>query len=87
MKKSFLFISCEEAKLICDKSQYDEATTWEIVKLRIRLFYCGITKTYSRKNVKLSETIETSKVQCLKAEERDKLQSTLDKELTKQQQN
>jgi len=87
MKKSFLFISCDEAKHICDKAQYDEATTWEQFKLRIRLFYCSITKTYSKKNTKLSETIETSDVQCLKAEERHKLQSIIDKELTKQQQN
>ncbi|MBU2928792.1 hypothetical protein [Winogradskyella psychrotolerans] len=86
MKKRFLFISCDEAKHICDKAQYGEATSWEQFKLRFRLFYCHITKTYSRKNTKLSETIETSKVQCLKAEERNKLQSALNEELTKQQQ-
>ncbi|WP_178984372.1 hypothetical protein [Winogradskyella helgolandensis] len=86
MKKSFLFITCDEAKHICDKAQYGEATSWEKAKLMLRLFYCHVTKTYSKKNTKLSETIETSKVQCLKTEERNRLQSALDKELTKQQQ-
>jgi hypothetical protein len=42
MKKSFLFISCQEAKHICDKSQYDEATGWERLKLGIRLIWCKL---------------------------------------------
>ena len=41
MKKSILFISCEEAHNICDKSQYGEATGWERVKLGIRLCWCN----------------------------------------------
>ena len=86
MKKSFLFISCDEAKHICDKVQYDEASSWEQFKLRLRLSYCHITKKYSKKNTKLSETIEKSKVQCLKTEELSKLQSEFDRELAKQQQ-
>ena len=84
MKKSFLFVSCDEAQHICDKAQYGEASTSERLKLMLRLFYCRVTKTYSKKNTKLSETIETSKVQCLKAEERNKLQSEFEKELSKQ---
>ncbi|SDI10383.1 hypothetical protein [Winogradskyella thalassocola] len=86
MKKSFLFISCDEAKHICDKVQYDEASAWEQFKLRLRLVYCHITKKYSKNNTKLSQTIEESKVQCLKTEELSKLQSEFDKELAKQQQ-
>jgi len=87
MKKSFLFVNCDEAQHICDKAQYGEATDWEKAKLKLRLFYCHVTKTYSRKNTKLTETIESSKVQCLKAEERNKLQSEFEKELSKQDQN
>ncbi|REE08676.1 hypothetical protein [Winogradskyella pacifica] len=86
MKKSFLFISCDEAKHICDKAQYDEASTWEQFKLRLRLMYCNISKKYSSNNTKLSQTIEKSKVQCLKTDELNKLQSQFDKELAKQQQ-
>ena len=86
MKKSFLFISCDEAKHICDKAQYDEASTWEQFKLGLRLAYCRITKKYSSNNTKLSKSIEESKVQCLKTEELNKLQSQFEKELAKQQQ-
>ncbi len=87
MKKSFLFISCDEAKHICDKAQYGEASGWERVKLSLRLIYCRITKVYSNKNKKLSLTIKNEKINCLKLEERNKLQKQFDEELTKQQQN
>ncbi|WP_179354504.1 hypothetical protein [Winogradskyella vidalii] len=86
MKKSFLFISCDEAKHICDKAQYGEASTWERAKLGLRLFYCRISKNYSTKNTKLSEVIQKSEVKCLKSQERNQLQKQLDDALAKQQQ-
>lgn len=86
MKKSFLFISCDEAKYICDKAQYGEASTWERCKLGLRLFYCRISKNYSNKNTKLSEVIQKSDVKCLKSKERIQLQKQFDEELAKQQQ-
>ncbi len=85
MKKSFLFISCDEAKHICDKTQYDEATGWERLKLGIRLSWCRITRAYSSRNHKLTKVIEKSEVNCLKNEERRKLQLQFEKELTKHQ--
>jgi hypothetical protein len=56
-----LFISCAEAKSICDKDQYGEATDWEKLKLNIRLSWCKITKSYYNRNVKLTKMIEASK--------------------------
>lgn len=87
MKKRFLFISCDEAKHICDKAQYDEATAWERIKLGLRLFWCNVTKSYSKNNIKLTESIKNSKLKCLKTEERIKLQNKINEELEKQQQN
>lgn len=87
MKKSFLFISCDEAQHICDKAQYGEASSWERFKLNIRLAYCHITKSYSVKNTKLTESIEKADVKCLKAEERKKIENQFKEELAKQQQN
>ncbi len=83
MKKSFLFISCDEAKHICDKTQYDEATGWERIKLGIRLSWCRITKAYSKNNTKLTDVVQKANVNCLKNDEREKLQKTFEKELTK----
>lgn len=85
MKKKFLFISCDEAKHICDKAQYGEATGWELAKLKIRLLYCHITRGYSKNNTKLTETIALNKMNCLKSAEREKLQKEFNEELAKHQ--
>lgn len=87
MKQSFLFISCDEAKHICDKAQYGEASTWEHIKLTIRLAYCRITQQYSKQNEKLTKSINKAEVKCLKTEERNKIESQFKEELAKQQQN
>lgn len=87
MRKKFLFINCDEAKHICDKVQYGEASGWERLKLSLRLCWCGITKSYSNKNNKLTEAMQNAEVECLKINERQKLQKQFDEELAKQQQN
>lgn len=85
MKKRFLFISCDEAKHICDKKQYGEASGWERVKLGLRLMWCQFTKSYSKDNNKLTEVLEKTEVNCLKNVERQKLQEQFNKELSKHQ--
>ncbi len=85
MKKSFLFISCEEAHHICDKRQYGEATGWERVKLGLRLSWCRITRAYSKRNNKLTEVMQKADVDCLKNDERNKLQKQFEEELAKHQ--
>ncbi|MGM5470505.1 hypothetical protein ACS386_09530 [Flavobacteriaceae bacterium LMO-SS05] len=86
MKKRFLFITCEQAKYICDKSQYGEATFWEKIKLRIRLCWCRITRAYSKRNSVLTKSIKSSKLDCLKLQEQQELREKFKKELTKQNQ-
>ena len=85
MKKKFLFISCEEAKHICDKAQYGEATNWERAKLNMRLMWCHITKNYSKNNRKLTKAIQETDVNCLKKYELEKLQKEFNQELSKHQ--
>lgn len=85
MKKSFLFISCEEAQHICDKRQYGEATGWERVKLGLRLSWCRITRAYSNRNNRLSEIMQKSDVSCLKEDERSNMQKQFEEELAKHQ--
>lgn len=85
MKKNILFISCEEAKHICDKTQYGEATAWERVKLGLRLAWCNITRAYSKKNSKLTKAIKNANVRCLNKEEQKKIKQQFEKELSKHQ--
>ena len=83
MKKSILFISCEEAHHICDKNQYGEATAWERVKLGIRLSWCRITRAYTKRNNKLTKALKESEADCLKEDERMSLQKVFEAELNK----
>lgn len=84
--RSFLFISCDEAKHICDKAQYNEASPWEKFKLNLRLLWCHITRTYVNRNKQLTEAIKSSKITCLKNSEKQHLEETLQQELKKEQQ-
>jgi len=85
MKKRFLFITCEEAKHICDKSQYGEATPWERFKLTIRLSWCKITRAYTSRNRKLTQAMENSEVNCLESQEKSQLKNVFEQELKKVQ--
>ena len=84
MKKSILFISCEEAHHICDKSQYGEATIWERIKLNIRLSWCKVSRAYTKRNRKLTKALEVSDTNVLDNNEKDKLQKAFEAELKKQ---
>ena len=81
MEKRFLFITCEEAKHICDKSQYGEATLWGKIKLTIRLSWCKITRAYSKRNKTLTNTIKSSKIECLKQNEQEELRGKFENHL------
>ncbi len=83
-KKSFLFISCDEAKHICDKSQYKEASFWEKIKLNLRYTWCKITRAYVKQNKQLTTMVKKSKIDCLKNDEREALKKEFEKELMEQ---
>jgi len=83
MKKKPLFISCDEAKHICDKAQYDEASFWEKIKLGIRLSWCSVTKKYNKRNVKLSNILESTETECLSPKEKKDMELKFKEELTK----
>jgi len=85
MKKRFLFITCEEAQYICDKAQYNEATSWEKFKLTLRYGWCHVTRAYVKRNTKLSESVKSSKVNCLKTVERKEIETKFNQELSKQE--
>ena len=71
--KNKFFISCEEAKHICDKAQYGEASFWEKVKLNIRLSWCHITRAYSGNNSKLTKLIKKSKIEVIEQDKKEEM--------------
>ena len=81
MKKRFLFISCEEAKHICDKAQYGEATLWEKLELNLRFLWCLVTKAYFKRNRKLTSVVKEANVKCLDKKEKNELKLHFEQEL------
>jgi hypothetical protein len=77
------FIKCDEANITCDKSQYNEASLLEKIKLNIHLIWCTACRKYSRNNAKLTKLV-SQKEDKLNASEKNKIKATLDKELQKQ---
>ena len=83
MKNSILFITCDEAKHICDRRQYGEASAWDKFKLNVRLSWCKVTRAYSNRNKKLTEVINSCKTDHLNDKERTSLEKKFNEELAK----
>lgn len=81
MFKRFL-ITCDKATTICDKSQYKEATFFELIQLNLHLVFCKFCGLYSKQNTKLSEIC---KQKTLDSKQKSQCLSTKEKELLKQQ--
>ncbi|WP_103071035.1 hypothetical protein [Aquimarina sediminis] len=81
--KNKLFVSCEEAKHICDKNQYGEASFLEIVRLNIRLVYCKVTRAYSKRNTKLTKTIDKANTHVISPSDKEVMKQQIKKKLSK----
>ena len=74
-------ITCEEAGHICDKSQYKEASIWEIIKLKLHHAYCKACLKHSRKNSRLTKLCNNAKLQVLEESAKKKMKEELSKQL------
>jgi len=54
-----IMINCDEASIICDKSQYCEATFLDKIKLKMHLFLCKKCGLYSEQNKVMSKIFNT----------------------------
>ena len=78
-----LKIKCDESNHICDKSQYNEASLWEKIKLNIHLLYCDFCRKYTAKNQRLTKTLKGSEVKSLGKEDKQLLKERLLQEMKK----
>ena len=84
-KKSKIFIDCDEAKHICDKSQYNESSWWERFRLNVRFIYCNITRTYVKRNQKLSKLVTDENVECMDTTSKENLKTKFEQQLQNHQ--
>lgn len=78
-----LFMKCEEANHTCDKTQYNEASFWEKVKLNLHLLYCAACRKYTSRNTKLSKVIKASKPHSFPKAQKEVIKERLRKEMSK----
>lgn len=82
-KKFWFFIPCQEANHTCDKTQYNEASIWEKIKLSIHLLYCGACRKYTKNNTSLTKSIKEGNVISMNMSEKQSLEELFKKELSK----
>ena len=74
-------MSCEEASKVCNKLQYQEASIWEKIQLRLHLLICQACASFSKKNKELTVLIKKAPLHCLSQEEKLELEKKLKTEL------
>lgn len=84
---SKLFISCDEATTICDKSQYGEATILDKLKLNLHFLRCKICKIYTKHNTLLTKVFSVyadekcGEKKCLSLEDKQKIEEQITEKL------
>ena len=63
-------ISCDEARIICHKTQYNDASFFEVLKLKFHLLICKACSAFSRKNTKLTTLCEEATMSNLSEDEK-----------------
>lgn len=70
-------ISLERAKQICTKSQYGEATWWELLQLNVYLLFSKECSDFSAKNKKLTTLCERAGLDTLSEDDKEDMKKKL----------
>jgi len=63
--------------------QYGEATTWEKLKLNLRLLWCKVTRKYTNKNMKLTSICEAANLTSMGNDKKEELKQLLGSKIQK----
>lgn len=75
-----MMISCEKAAIICNKTQYREATFMERMKLKFHLFMCKNCLDFVARNTKLSTLCQKANLPYLTEEDKREMKAQLAEE-------
>jgi len=73
-------ISCDKAAEICTKSQYAEASWWQILKLKFHISYCKSCAKFSAKNTQFTSLCEAAKLDALREKDKESMKEALRKQ-------
>ncbi len=72
-------ISCDEASVICSKTQYKEAGLWEKLRLKLHLLFCRTCSVFSKKNKQLTSLMGKANIRVMSDSEKEVLKQTIEK--------
>lgn len=72
-------ISCKEAAIICNKTQYREASLIEKLKLQLHILTCKACNQYVKMNTKLTDLCRKAPLQALTEAEKEVLKENIAK--------
>jgi len=81
---SKIFLSCDEANHTCDKTQYNDATILEKIKLSLHLAFCSACRKYTKNNAKLTKMFKQKPVE-IPSDKKEALKTAFEKELQNHQ--
>ncbi|WP_316930775.1 hypothetical protein [Maribacter forsetii] len=74
-----MMISCEKAAVICNKTQYEEASNWDKIKLKFHLLMCKTCAKHSKDNTKLTSLCNQARLAVLTDDEKKKMKENFKK--------
>ncbi|NNJ88502.1 MAG: hypothetical protein HKP53_03805 [Eudoraea sp.] len=74
-------ISCDEAAVISNKSQYKEASLSEKFKLKLHILFCGTCAVFSKKNKQLTSLMAKAKLCVMSDLDKKVLKQTIEEQL------
>ena len=78
-----LFVDCKKAGHLCDKGQYEDASFFEKLSVRMHVMMCKRCAKYSERNAKLTKLLKDSKCKQMPEECKKRIREELARELAK----
>ena len=76
-----LFLKCDEAAHVCDKSQYKESSFLEKLNLKIHILLCPVCRAHVKRNCTLTQNLHRSNLKTLRPEEKELLKKRMEDEI------
>ena len=70
--------SCKQATKICDKAQYQEASWWEIFRMKLHHRFCKLCAKHSKQNTTLTQLCKKANLQSLNEADKAAMKKALD---------
>lgn len=71
-------ISCDEAAVICNKSQYNEASLMEKLKFKLHILFCSTCAIFSKKNNQLTSLMDKARIRIMNDSEKKALKQKIE---------